>query len=337
MRNLRILFCSCCADIFEEVGRAVISKIAVLGLGTMGHGIAGTFAVNGYDVNIFDTDDTVRMNVKDAIGTELEFLVKNSVLTSFEAAESLGRVKVCGSLVEAASDVDYAIEAVVEDMEVKQGLFQKLDSMCRPDCIFASCTSGLLLDGMMEKVSGERRKRMLLCHWFNPPHLMPVVEISFFGNTSEELFMEVEMLYKNIGKHTVKVLKNVPGLVANRIQNAVAREVFYMFEQGIAAPEDIDKAFKYGPAFRYATAGPLEVADMGGLDIWCVTGDNLLPYMDDRRDANPVLRRKVVEGKLGIKSGEGFYKYPSENVRQIKERFQERLLHQLKASRLYED
>lgn len=189
----------------------------------------------------------------------------------------------------------------------------------------------------MEKVSEARRARMMVCHWYNPPHLMPIVELSHFGNTSEELYEEVAQLYQKMGKQTVKVLKDVPGLVANRIQQGIARETFSIIEQGIAAPEDVDKALKYGPAFRFATTGPLEVVDMGGLDIWCTTGDNLLSVMDNRRDANPLLRKKVEEGKLGIKTGQGFYTYPPERAKEVRERFQKRLLHQLKASEFYKD
>lgn len=222
-------------------------------------------------------------------------------------------------------------------MEVKQDLFEQLDRLCKPECILASNTSGLPLQGMMEKVSEARRARMMVCHWYNPPHLMPIVELSHFGNTSEELYEEVAQLYQKMGKQTVKVLKDVPGLVANRIQQGIARETFSIIEQGIAAPEDVDKALKYGPAFRFATTGPLEVVDMGGLDIWCTTGDNLLSVMDNRRDANPLLRKKVEEGKLGIKTGQGFYTYPLERAKEVRERFQKRLLHQLKASEFYKD
>ena len=187
----------------------------------------------------------------------------------------------------------------------------------------------------MELVSQKRRQNMMVCHWYNPGHLMPIVELSFFGNMPEEIYKEVEQLYQSIQKQTVKVLKDVPGLVANRIQQGVAREVFSIIEQGIAAPEDVDKALKFGPAFRYATTGQLEVADFGGLDIWCIVGDNLLKVMDNSTCANNLLRQKVQEGKLGVKSGEGFYQYNPASVPGIKRRFMKKLIHQLKASSYY--
>ena len=175
----------------------------------------------------------------------------------------------------------------------------------------------------------------MVCHWYNPAHLMPVAELSFFGNMPEAIYAEVAALYQAIGKQTVKVLKDVPGLVANRIQQGVAREVFSLIQNGVAAPEDIDKALKFGPAFRYATTGQLEVADFGGLDIWCVVGDNLLKEMDNSKEANPVLREKVKEGKLGLKSGAGFFDYPPEKVADIKRQFMRKLINQLKASAFY--
>jgi 3-hydroxybutyryl-CoA dehydrogenase len=195
----------------------------------------------------------------------------------------------------------------------------------------------LALDKMMAKVSPARKTRMMVCHWYNPAHLMPIAELSFFGNMPEEVYKEVEALYTKAGKQTVKVLKDVPGLVANRIQQGVAREVFSIIEQGIAAPEDVDKALKFGPAFRYATTGQLEVADMGGLDIWCTVGDNLLAVMDNRQSANPLLREKVATGKLGMKSGEGFFAYPPEKVSELKNKFNRKLIKQLQVCKNYID
>ncbi len=134
---------------------------------------------------------------------------------------------------------------------------------------------------------------------------------------------------------TAKVLKDIPGLIANRIQQGVAREVFWLIEQGIAEPAEVDKALKFGPAFRYATTGQLEVADFGGLDIWRIVGDNLLKVMDASKGANTMLKEKVEQGKLGLKSGEGFFKYSPEETPEVTKRFMKKLIHQLKASEYY--
>ncbi len=313
----------------------MISKIAVLGAGTMGHGIAEAFAMYGYDVNLFEPDAKCRAGVKQAIEQELELLAEEEYIRGETIPSILARIQLFAELKPAVDDRDYVIEAVPEILKLKQGLFQTLDAYCPEHTILASNTSSLALNPMMEFVRQKRRQRMTVNHWYNPGHLMPIVELSFFGNMPEEIYQEVEQLYQSIQKQTVKVLKDVPGLVANRIQQGVAREVFSIIEQGIAAPEDVDKALKFGPAFRYATTGQLEVADFGGLDIWCIVGDNLLNVMDNSTKANRLLREKVEQGKLGLKSGEGFYKYDPDSAPEIKRQFMKKLIHQLKASTYY--
>ncbi len=313
----------------------MIKHITVVGAGTMGHGIAETFAMHGYKVHIYEVYEPARNSVMGVMKQEMEFLAQNGLIAAEDVAKALDNIAIYDNLKEAAADADYVIEAIVEKMEVKQNLFAELDGICKPECIFASNTSSLPLSGMIEKLPESRKARTMVCHWYNPAHLMPIAELSFFGNMDEETYQKVAALYESAGKQTVKVLKDVPGLVANRIQQGVAREVFSIMEQGIAAPEDIDKALKFGPAFRYATTGQLEVADMGGLDIWCTVGDNLLSVMDNRKEANPILRQKVQEGKLGMKSGEGFFEYPTDRIAEMKNEFNKKLIIQLKTSKNY--
>lgn len=313
----------------------MFKKIAVLGSGTMGHGIAESFAMYGYEVNLYDTDEARLQTAKEEIKEELELLVEEGFITSETIQPTLDRIKLSIDLKQTVADRDYVIEAVPEVIKLKQDLFKQLDEYCPKHTILTSNTSSLSLNEMMALISDERKQRMMVSHWYNPGHLMPLVELSYFGNMPENLYKEVEQLYASIKKQTVKVLKDVPGLVANRIQQGVAREAFSIIELGIAAPEDVDKALKFGPAFRYATTGQLEVADFGGLDIWCIVGDNLLKVMDSSQSANPLLREKMAEGKLGIKSGEGFYKYDPAEIPTIKKEFMKKLIHQLKASEYY--
>lgn len=309
----------------------MIKKIAVLGGGTMGHGIAETFAIHGYDVNVYETSDKISTSFFEVIRNELNLLSEFEIITDNDIDIILNRICLSNNIYKTVKDADYVIEALPEDVNLKKKLFSEIDGYCKPETIFASNTSSLALDQMLVSVSDERKRRMMVCHWYNPAHLMPIAELSFFGNMGEDVYTEVESLYINSGKQVVKVLKDVPGLVANRIQQAVAREVFSLIEMGVADSENIDKALKFGPAFRYATTGQFEVADMGGLDIWCTVGDNLLKVMDNSTDANPLLRKKVSEGKLGMKSGEGFYKYSSEEMDTVKDKFNRRLIIQLKA------
>lgn len=315
----------------------MIKNISVIGAGTMGHGIAEVFALHGYNVSLYETNAEIRENAKKVIEDELLFLLENDFIKKDDIQKTLKNIEMFSDLKEAVKDADYVIEAVPERIELKQVLFKQLDEYCKKGAIFASNTSSLKLNEMSQDISEDRKKRIMVCHWYNPAHLMPIAELSFFGNMPEEIYKEVEKLYYNSGKQTVKILKDVPGLVANRIQQAIAREVFSLIEMGVAEPEDIDKALKFGPAFRYATSGQLEIADIGGLDIWCTVGDNLLSVMDNRKEANPLLRKKVLENKLGMKSGEGFFKYPKEKINDIKNKFNKKLIIQLKISKNYEE
>jgi 3-hydroxybutyryl-CoA dehydrogenase len=313
----------------------MIKKVAVLGAGTMGHGIAETFAMHGYDVNLYDTDENRLRVAIGEIQEELELLVEENFIEPELISLTISRINLFTDLQQTVEDRDYVIEAAPEILELKQKLFKQLDEYCPSHTILTSNTSSLELNGMMKFVSDKRKEQIMISHWYNPAHLMPLVELSYFGNMPEKTYKEVEQFYQSIKKQTVKVLKDIPGLVANRIQQGLAREVFSIIQMGVAAPEDIDKALKFGPAFRYATTGHLEVVDLGGLDIWCTVADNLLKDMDNSQQANKLLREKVKEGKLGIKSGEGFYRYAKDDIASIKKAFSKRLVRQLKASDYY--
>ena len=313
----------------------MMRKIGIIGAGTMGHGIAESFAMHGYEVNLFDVHLDALEKAQSLIKQELAMLVEEGLIAQAELPKILGKIKLFTDLKQTVGDRDYVIECAPENMELKKNLFKQLDELCPAKTILASNTSSLPLAEMMEQVSEERKKRMMVNHMFNPAHLIPLVELSFFGNMPEKIYAEVENLYLSIKKQPVRIVKDVPGLVANRIMQGVAREVFSLIEQGVADAADIDRALKFGPAFRYATTGQLEVSDFGGLDIWCIVGDNLLKAMDNSQSANKLLRQKVSEGKLGVKSGEGFYRYDPDKVSDIKKNFMKKLIRQLKVSQTY--
>lgn len=313
----------------------MIKKIAIIGAGTMGHGIAEAFAMYGYNVNLFDASKDILAKVKDTIKSELEILAEEEIINDNEIEEILDRIILFEDLKDTVKDRDYIIEAVPEKIELKQELFNKFDEWCPKHTIITSNTSSLKLSEMIKDISNERKSKCMVTHWYNPAHIMPIAELSFFGQTSEETYQIVEAIYQSLGKQTVKVLKDIPGLVANRIQQGVAREVFSLIEMGVASPEDIDKALKFGPAFRYASSGQLEIADFGGLDIWCTVGNNLLSVMDNSTCANRLLKEKVQEGNLGIKAAKGFYNYEDVDLEEIKKKYTKKLIIQLKISKKY--
>jgi 3-hydroxybutyryl-CoA dehydrogenase len=313
----------------------MLERIGVIGGGTMGHGIAAAFALHGLSVHIFEPLPAQRAAIMPAVEAAYALLVEEAFIDSAAAARALPQIKIFSELAAAVTDRDFVVEAIPEKMDLKQTLFAELDALCPPATIFATNTSSLPLAPMIDGLPAARRSRTLVTHWYNPPLVMPLVEISCFGNTPIAIHDEVATLHRAIGKRTAKVIKDVPGLIANRIQQAVAREVFSLIEQGVADAADIDTALKFGPAFRYATTGQLEVADFGGLDIWLTVGDNLLAVMDASKAASPILRAKVEQGKLGVKSGEGFYVYDKDTLPAVRGAFLRRLVTQLKTSRAY--
>ena len=313
----------------------MLERIGVIGGGTMGHGIAAAFALHGLSVHIFEPLPAQRAAIMPAVEAAYALLVEEAFIDSAAAARALPQIKIFSELAAAVTDRDFVVEAIPEKMDLKQTLFAELDALCPPATVFATNTSSLPLAPMIDGLPAARRSRTLVTHWYNPPLVMPLVEISCFGNTPIAIHDEVATLHRAIGKRTAKVIKDVPGLIANRIQQAVAREVFSLIEQGVADAADIDTALKFGPAFRYATTGQLEVADFGGLDIWLTVGDNLLAVMDASKAASPILRAKVEQGKLGVKSGEGFYIYDKDTLPAVRGAFLRRLVTQLKTSRAY--
>ncbi len=313
----------------------MIETVGVIGAGTMGHSIALAFALHGIDVRLYDVAEEPLKRAVVHIGEALQTMVEEDYVSAERVEPTLARIHTTADLAFAVADRDYVLEAAPEQLSLKHDLLRRLDALMRPEAILASNTSSLALEAMAEPLPPRRKARFMVCHWFNPGHLIPLVELSYFGNTSEAVFDEVAELYRRIGKQTIKVLKDVPGLVANRLGQGIAREAFSLLERGVADPADIDKALKFGPAFRYATTGQLEVADFGGLDIWRIVGDNLLKDMDNSTQANAILHAAVKEGRLGVKSGRGIFDYPPETVAETKRQFNRRLIRQLKASAFY--
>jgi len=313
----------------------MIKNISVIGTGTMGHGIANAFARYGYKISMYDRNKKNHENVMDEIKSELEFMAEEKYIDKELINSTLSNIKIFSNLEETVKDSDYVIETISEDVKSKQELFNQLDKICPIDTILSSNTSSLSLSEITKDISSERKKRVMICHWYNPAHLMPIIELSYFGNMSEDIFSDVYALYISIEKQPIKVRKDIPGMIANRLLHALAREVFYLVETEAASSEDIEKALKYGPGFRSATTGILESADLGGLDIWCTVEDNLFKELNNSDRVCDLMKQKVKEGCLGLKTEEGFFKYPKDEKEKIRKDFFRRLIIQLKASKNY--
>lgn len=316
-------------------GGEMIQNISVIGAGTMGHGIANVFATAGYSISLYEPTQEVLVKAKGKIEEELAFLATEGIIEVNEIPSILERINLYTDLEKAVEQADYVIEATPERLDLKKELFKKLDTLCPKHTIFASNTSSLPLEGMISDLHDDRKSKIMVCHWYNPAHLIPIAELSYFGNMNEDDYQKVVEIYLKAGKYPVKVLKDIPGLIANRMLHALAREVFFLMENGVGSPEDIDAALKYGPGFRSATTGILEVADMGGLDIWCAAEDNLFKNLNNSTSASNMLRKNVEAGNLGLKTGKGFYTYDESRRDEISREFQKRLVTQLMVSKNY--
>ena len=313
----------------------MINNISVIGAGTMGHGIAMVFAMHGCKVSLYESFEAVRAGVLDKIRDEMQFMVDQDYISQEKIDETLVNITVFADLAPAVENADYVIEAIPERMDLKQELFASLDKLCPAHTVFATNTSSLKLSEMIKDLPEARQKLCMVSHWYNPAYLLPIAELSKFGNMDEDVFNEVYDLYVRCEKQPVRVLKDITGMVANRLLHAQAREAFYLVEIGAATAEDVDKALKYGPCFRNATTGMLEVADMGGLDIWLAAEDNMFPALNNSDKASAAMRELVAQGHKGIKTGKGFFDYPEEIRQQIQNDFYRRLIVQLKASKNY--
>lgn len=295
-----------------EVRAMVFNTAGVVGAGTMGHGVAFTFAKGGCRVVLIDQDDSALAGAEAKIKRSADMFAEEGLLAPEDKGRVLSSILYTTNLEELA-ETELVVECIAENIELKQQLFQSLDQICLPQAILASNTSSLKLSDITVNVRNHRDK-IILTHWFNPAQLVPLVELFRAETTSDETFQKVRDFHEQCGKVTIEVQKELPGLVANRVQIAMAREVFSLYEQGVASAEDIDKAVSAGPGFRLSVSGLLEIADLGGLDIWYLVSEQLLQVIDSSTKPNKVLADKMKANMLGAKTGEGFYKYSNKSL-----------------------
>ncbi|MGE7638654.1 3-hydroxybutyryl-CoA dehydrogenase [Bacillus sp. AFS026049] len=292
----------------------MIKKIAIIGSGVMGSGIAQSFAVSGYFVTINDIKEELLYHAQNRISENLSLLIEEGALTDREKQGALANITYSVDLEGAVRDADFIIEAIPEVIELKLNLYQQLEEIIKPDAIVASNTSTFPISQLMEKASFA--ERMVITHFFNPGHLVPLVEIVQHDETKPEIVKATMDLMRKIGKSPILLKKEIAGFIANRLQTALMREAFYLLKEGVADAEDIDTAITAGPGFRWAFTGPIEIADFGGLDTWQRVFDNVSPVLDQSKEAPDLIRDLVAEGKLGTKSGEGIFTYEESTVSQ---------------------
>jgi 3-hydroxybutyryl-CoA dehydrogenase len=294
---------------------AAPETIAIIGAGLMGHGLALVFAEKGHSVRITDPLAQSRDSVVQRVSETLASLGKEVAAARM--------ISVRDTLAEAVSDADIVIEAAPEKLELKQAIFAELESHAPAGAILASNTSVIPIGQIAAKLSS--RHRVAGTHWWNPPYLVPLVEVIEAAGTSPQTIARLMELLKRIGKTPVHVKKDVPGFVGNRLQHALWREAIALVADGVCDAETVDLVVKNSFGRRLAVLGPLENADLVGTDLTLDIHRNVLPHIDRTPGPNPFLEKLVAEGKLGFKSGEGFRKWSEGGKAEVRTRVLEHL------------
>jgi 3-hydroxybutyryl-CoA dehydrogenase len=289
----------------------MIRNIAIIGSGVMGSSIAQSFAVSGFAVTLNDINEELLQKAKKRIFENLSLIVEEAGLDEQQKQEALANIDYKVDLEEAVREADFIIEAIPEVIDWKWELYQKLERMTKADAIVTSNTSTFPISRLMEKASFA--DRMMITHFFNPGHLVPLVELVKHEQTKASVVEETMELIRRIGKTPILLKKEITGFIANRLQTALMREAFCLLNEGVASARDIDTAITAGPGFRWAFTGPIEIADFGGLDTWQRVFDNVAPDLDQSTEAPAIIKKLAEQGKLGTKSGEGIYEY-DENI-----------------------
>jgi 3-hydroxybutyryl-CoA dehydrogenase len=311
------------------VSVSAFQRISLIGLGTMGAGIAQTFALRGKcDVRCYDLQPQARSSLHRRIRDNLDRMAAAGLARNDEIEPALKRITVCDDEADAAQDAQFIIEAVAEELAVKQGLFARLEKVVDAGAILASNTSTLKMAEMAVRM--RRPERAVVAHWFNPPHLVPVVEVVPGPRTAPQIVDATVGLLSRIGKVPVRLSREIPGFIVNRVQVAMIREVWALLDSGLATPQDIDAAIRGSMGFRLAASGPLEIADFGGLDIWEKVFANLAPEIESGTDLAPVIRRALDAGHFGPKTGRGVYDYPPPRLEKVRAEREQRLKAQAK-------
>lgn len=285
------------------------TRIAVIGAGLMGHGIAQAFAVAGHGIAIYDPDADRRLGVPERVRDNLRLIGAD--------AGAADRITVASSLAAAVAGAPAVIEAVPEDLALKQRLFAEIEAFAPPSALLASNTSAIPITRIMSVLKEPRRA--MGTHWWNPPHLIPLVEVIQAEETGAEEIETMMALLTAIGKTPVHVRKDVPGFIGNRLQHAMWREAIALVQAGVCDAQTVDTVVKASFGRRLAVLGPLENADLVGTDLTLMVHQSLLPDLDQTPSPQPLLTDLVAAGHLGMKTGKGFREWTTESAQGVRD------------------
>ncbi len=275
-------------------------RIAVVGAGLMGHGIAQVFACAGYEVAIADADAATLASVPERVRENLDRLGADPA-----AADA---IRLCAELEDALDGADVAFEAAPENLALKRELFARMSAAAPEGVVLATNTSAIPIGEIA--TAARDPGRVVGTHWWNPPYLIPLVEVIEAETTQIDTVTSVMVLLETVGKSPVHVRRDIPGFVGNRLQHALWREAFALVEAGVCDAESIDRVVRDGFGLRLPVLGPMENADLVGLDLTLAIHETLIPSLDRTPGPAAILRERVAEGSLGMKAGRGFRDWP---------------------------
>lgn len=284
-----------------------VKRAVVVGAGVMGHSIAHVFARAGIEVNLVDLNEAVLEHAMDLMRSNLETLTEFKKVSNDDIPEILARIHPTTDLAGGAKGVDFAVEAVAEVSDVKREVFSQLDQFCPGNTVIASNTSSLDIFRIEQITKPER---LVVAHWFAPPHIIPLVEVVPGPKTSQGVVELTANLMKRLGKKTVIMKEFVPAFIVNRIQHSVSRAVWEMLEKGWATPEEIDLAIKLTLGVRLPIVGVVQTTDFTGLDL-------IYDIMKGEGSVSPLVEEKVKQGHLGVKTSKGVYDYGERSEAEI--------------------
>ncbi|MBB6446634.1 3-hydroxyacyl-CoA dehydrogenase family protein [Bacillus benzoevorans] len=284
-----------------------MKNMTVLGAGIMGHGAAQLFAQAGYNVRIQARRETSLETARELITNSLKIMVEKEMLTQDKMDQTLANIKYTTDLREAIEDTDFILESIPEKLELKLDTYDIIESVVSEKTIIASNTSTFPLKELTQRAKNP--ERFVITHFFNPPQLVPIVEIAKFEKTDENVVQKTYDLMKEIGKSPVVLKKEITGFIVNRVQVAFLRECFNLIELGVCTAEDIDIAVKGSMGFKWAFCGPMESQDLAGLQTTQAMVYNIEQDLSNVRDVPDFLKEMVNNEQLGIRSNKGFYEY----------------------------
>lgn len=284
-----------------------IRNVTIVGAGTMGHSLAQAFSQGGCNVWLHDLREEILSRAKKMILSNLKTLVELGLLEEDQVSPIFGRIQTTTQIEKAGENAQFVLEAIIENVPAKKEMFTSLERVCPSQAILASNTSYL---DIFKFVETRRPDKVLITHWFAPPHLVPLVEIVRGPNTSSETVETVKALMIRLGKTPIVISKFLPGFIANRLQSALRLEAHSLLDHGYATPEDIDKAAKASFGLRIPILGLMKREDYAGLDAIQKSLNNRSYQPPEMQGSSKTLDRLVAQGKFGIKTGSGFYDYP---------------------------